>query len=79
MADEIVQKSCPHCGSPFRCGPGLGANASGCWCYDLPVVQARSGSDCLCPACLAARARAQSACDDQPDGNRPVGGIHGST
>jgi len=40
-------KLCPECGQSFACTPGQ------CWCNKLPPVHPTSGTDCLCPACLA--------------------------
>jgi rubredoxin len=45
---------CPQCGAAFVCGTG--GRDGGCWCADLPPLpRLDDDSDCLCPACLAAR------------------------
>ncbi|MGH7070080.1 MAG: cysteine-rich CWC family protein [Acetobacteraceae bacterium] len=63
MPIVVREKTCPRCGLVFRCGPGLSRDGKGCWCSDLPIVKERSGTDCLCPSCLASKV-AQFAGDD---------------
>jgi diphthine-ammonia ligase len=47
------QKACPKCGRPFSCWAQ--SDDVPCWCASLPpVVPAADGTDCRCPACLAA-------------------------
>jgi hypothetical protein len=49
--------ACARCGTPFDCNLG-----GGCWCaaepYRLPMPDL-AAEDCLCPACLRAKAAAQ--------------------
>jgi hypothetical protein len=49
--------ACARCGTAFDCSLG-----GGCWCaaepYRLPMPDSVAG-DCLCPACLRAKAAAQ--------------------
>ncbi|MCW5694034.1 MAG: hypothetical protein KIT48_16885 [Pseudolabrys sp.] len=61
---------CAECGAAFACT----GNAE-CWCaaesYRLPMPDAASGGDCLCPACLRAKAE-QSARPTEKDRHRTV-------
>jgi hypothetical protein len=57
---EIVaprRLTCPRCGAAFDC-----TLSDACWCtrqpIGLPVPEAGSGEDCLCPDCFKARAEA---------------------
>jgi hypothetical protein len=47
------QLVCARCGAAFDCSLG-----GDCWChaasFRLPMPEAGSGQDCLCPACLQA-------------------------
>jgi hypothetical protein len=49
---------CAGCGAAFDCGLG-----GDCWCsaeaFRLPLPDEASAEDCLCPACLRARAAGQ--------------------
>jgi hypothetical protein len=51
---------CEACGTAFDCG--LGGH---CWCaaeaFRLPIPLGGSTEDCLCPACLRAKAHAAAA------------------
>jgi hypothetical protein len=53
--------ACARCGAAFECGSGDSEGAA-CWCMDesyrLPMPEA---GDCLCPACLRAKALQESA------------------
>jgi hypothetical protein len=55
--------ACARCGAAFDCGSGDNEGAA-CWCMDesyrLPMPEAGAG-DCLCPACLRAKALQESA------------------
>lgn len=45
------ERTCPQCGTQFRCGVTAGDTA--CWCFALPpVMPVRADSACLCPECL---------------------------
>lgn len=51
-----LDKACAACGTPFACGPGIGATPGACWCQDMPRLPVIDpAQDCFCPACLAAR------------------------
>jgi uncharacterized protein len=45
---------CGKCGAGFLCGASNVAES--CWCVSYPSV-APTGSNCLCPACLAQASR----------------------
>lgn len=62
VSDPSAQPSprslaCARCGAVFECRP-----AGDCWCADeafrLPLPVAGADEDCLCPACLRAKAGA---------------------
>ncbi len=59
MAEPIRQKRCASCGASFECGAALAGQGGGCWCSELPPLTVRTGSDCLCPVCLAEAIRMQ--------------------
>jgi hypothetical protein len=54
--------ACARCGTTFECGSG--SQDAACWCMDesfrLPMPEAGAG-DCLCPACLRAKAATSTA------------------
>jgi len=47
--------TCAQCGAAFTC-----SSDAACWCaaepYRLPMPEADAAGDCLCPACLRAKA-----------------------
>ncbi len=50
------ERSCPRCGAAFVCG--MDAGKPRCWCADLPPLPVDPDiPGCLCPDCLAERAR----------------------
>ncbi|MBS0532897.1 MAG: hypothetical protein JSR72_02465 [Proteobacteria bacterium] len=56
MSPSSRALTCAQCGVSFNCSGDVD-----CWCaaepYRLPMPDADSGGDCLCPACLRERAR----------------------
>lgn len=61
---------CAECGAAFTC-----TGDAACWCaaepYRLPLPDAASGGDCLCPACLRGKAE-QSARRAEEERHRTV-------
>ena len=56
LAGRRGEKACPRCGAVFVCG--MDAGKPRCWCADLPPLPVDATvAGCLCPACLAQRAR----------------------
>ena len=46
-----VDKTCPRCGTRFRCGHD---DSGACWCDRYPpVLVPAEGSSCFCESCLA--------------------------
>jgi len=71
MATASVPRAlvCAECGAPFTC-----SGDAGCWCaaepYRLPMPDAASAADCLCPACL--RGKAELSARDATERHRTV-------
>jgi hypothetical protein len=56
LMERCGGKTCPRCGAVFVCG--MEAGTSPCWCAALPPQPVDPDiPGCLCPDCLAARAR----------------------
>jgi hypothetical protein len=56
--EDAGARTCPRCGTPFRCG-ALAGDAR-CWCASLPALPVErldAASGCLCAACLEADIR----------------------
>jgi len=56
-SDRLLDSSvCPGCGAGLRCGVVTGDTK--CWCFDfarvidVPDLDKKPPSTCLCPACL---------------------------
>jgi hypothetical protein len=53
--DRKMTSRCAACGAEFHCGL---ADSAGCWCAQLPALQAERydpSAGCLCEACLRNR------------------------